>query len=639
MRQILCGRVPCYLLQMPKAVRCLLILCLLAAPAFAKDKFLKPGPVHLDRDGQKWAEKTLKKLSLEEKIGQLFMPRLKAEFLNDSSPYFVELRDSMRQYHVGSFIMTVPYDPPFLYKTGPYEAAILLNRLQRESKLPLIMAADFERGVTMRVTGGTDFPAAMAFGAAGKPDYVESYGHISAVESRALGIHWNFFPDTDVNSNPANPIINTRSFGEDPTQVGDMAAAYIRGAHAGGMLTSAKHFPGHGDTATDSHLGVAQVSGDLARLKSVELPPFQKAIEAGVDSVMVGHVSVPALDPDPNRVATTSPAIVNDLLKKQIGFRGLVVTDGLDMGALTRLYAQNPGRASVDAFKAGNDLLLIPADLPLAFEAMLQAVHSGEIPQAQIDASVLKILQAKASVGLNKAKLVDPEKLPSVLGTPENVAAGQKTAEDALTLVRDNGKLLPLKHSGTVDAGPAYKPIEVGNRLLVVIFSEDVRTESGRNLDRLVRARIPDARIMYVDSHIANAMSEQILNAVTQAQAVIAAVYMIPNAGKATGTGVSRDTTGAVLASILQNAGAKTAMVAIGSPYIAKDFPAVQNYLCTFSSAAVSETAAVKALFGEIPIRGHLPVSIPDIASRGTGLERPSQISGNHSHDQSNSIR
>jgi beta-N-acetylhexosaminidase len=607
------------------------LLLLLALPAFAKDRFQKPGPVHLDRGGQKWAENTLKKLSLEEKIGQLFMPRLKAEFLSAASPYYTELHDQIVKYHVGGFIMTVPYDPPFLFRTGPYEAAMLLNRLQSDSKLPLIMAADFERGVTMRVTGGTDFPAAMAFGAAGKTEYAESFGHISAIESRALGIQWNFFPDTDVNSNPANPIINTRSFSEDPAQVGEMAAAYIRGSHAGGMLTSAKHFPGHGDTATDSHLGVAQVSGDLARLKSVELPPFQKAIDAGVDSVMVAHVSVPALDGDPNRVATTSPSIIKDLLRKQIGFKGLVVTDGLDMNALTRLYAADPGRASVDAFKAGNDLLLIPADLGLAFDAMMKAVRSGEITQEQIDASVLKILQAKASVGLNQAKLVDVEQLPRVLGTPENIAAGQKIADDAITLVRDNGKLLPLKHGGTVEAGPAYRVTETGNHLLVVIFSEDARTESGRNLERQIRSRVPDVRVLYVDPRLANAMSDQVTNAVSQAQAVVAAVYMVPSAGKATGTGVARDTTGALLANILQLAGEKTAMVAIGSPYIAKDFPAVQTYLCTFSSANVSETAAVKALFGEIAIHGHLPVSIPDIAARDAGIERPAQ--GDRPHD------
>src|SRR5258707_447744 len=380
------------------------------APAFAKDKKEspkphQPSPIHLDRDGEKWAEKTLRKLSLEEKVGQLFMIWVRAEFLNLDSPEYLQLRDNMRKYHVGSFAMTVRWEPPFLYRNQPYEAAELLNRLQQESKLPLLFAADFERGVTMRLHGATMFPHAMAFGAAGKTDYAEAFGRIVAQESRAIGIEWNFFPDADVNSNPANPIINTRSFGEDPQQVGDLAAAYIRGARANGMLTTAKHFPGHGDTATDSHLGVAQVTGNLARLQSVELPPFRKAIEAGVDSVMVAHVSVPSLEPDPKRVGTTSPAIVNDLLKTQLGFKGLVVTDALDMAGLTRLYADNIGRAAVDAFKAGNDLLLIPADLDASYKAVLAAARSGEIPQSQLDASVLKILKAKASLNLQKARL------------------------------------------------------------------------------------------------------------------------------------------------------------------------------------------------------------------------------------------
>src|SRR5438445_12271907 len=211
--------------------------------------------------------------------------------------------------------MSVPVEGPFLLRNQPFEAAELLNRLQKESKLPLILAADFERGVSMRLYGTTIFPHPMAFGAAGKPEYAENFGRITAQEARAIGVHWNFFPVADVNSNPANPIINTRSFGEDPKQVGDLLAAYIRGAHSAGLLTTAKHFPGHGDTATDSHLGTAQVTGDRARLDAVELPPFRKAIEAGIDSIMVAHVTVPALDPNLNAVATVSPQMVTRLLK------------------------------------------------------------------------------------------------------------------------------------------------------------------------------------------------------------------------------------------------------------------------------------------------------------------------------------
>src|SRR5271154_3162780 len=384
-----------------------LLALVLVCPALAKEKYQAAGPVHLDREGEKWAEKTLRKLSPEEKIGQLFMIWVRAEFLNVASPEYLELRDTMRKYHVGGFAMTVRWEPPFLYRNQPYEAAVLLNRLQQDSTLPLLVAADFERGLSMRLHGATEFPHAMAFGAAGKPEYAEAFGRITAQEARAIGVHWNFFPDADVNSNPANPIINTRSFGEDPQQVGDMVTAYIRGARAHGMMTTVKHFPGHGDTATDSHLGVASVNGDRAHLDSIELPPFQQAIAAGVDSVMVAHVSVPALDSDPNHVATTSPAIVTDLLKNQLGFKGIVVTDALDMGALTRLYSGRIGRAAVDAFKAGNDLLLIPADLDASYQAVLEAVHSGEIAPARLDESVLKILKAKAALNLQRSRLVD----------------------------------------------------------------------------------------------------------------------------------------------------------------------------------------------------------------------------------------
>src|SRR5881397_1084276 len=285
------------------------------------------------------------------------------------------------------------------------------------------------------------------------------------------------------------------------------------------MLTTVKHFPGHGDTATDSHLSVARVNGDVAHLQTVELPPFKKAIEGGVDSVMVAHVTVPALEPDPNRVATTSPAIVTGLLKNQLGFKGLVVTDALDMAGLTRLYAANIGRAAVDAFKAGNDLLLIPADLDASYQAMLAAVRSGEIPQSQLDASVLKILKTKASLNLQKARLVNVEALSSLIGQPANLALGQQMADDAVTLVRDNGKLLPLKIRGTAKTGLPYQSVEeVRNRVVVVIFSDDVRTESGRMLEREIRSRAPDANVLYVDPRIAAGMTDSVLAAVDQAE-------------------------------------------------------------------------------------------------------------------------
>jgi len=630
---------------MLRLVSAFLLLLSISLPGFAKEKFQHAGPIYLDHGGEKWAEKTLRKLSLEEKVGQVFMVWVRAEFLNVNSPEYLELRDTMNKYHVGAFAMTVPWEPPFLYRSEPYEGAELLNRLQKDSKLPLLFAADFERGVTMRLRGATQFPHAMAFGAAGKEDYAKAFGRITAEESRAVGIHWNFFPDADVNSNPANPIINTRSFGEDPEQVGDMVAAYIRGARTAGMMTTAKHFPGHGDTVTDSHLSVAQVTGDRARLNSVELAPFRKAIAAGVDSIMVAHVTVPALEPDPNRVATTSPAVVTDLLKHELGYQGIVVTDALDMAGLTRLYSANIGRAAVEAFKAGNDLLIIPADLDASYNSMLEAAKSGEIPAARLDASVLKLLKAKAALGLNKARVVDVDELPDIVGKPENLAMGQQIADDAVTLVRDNGKLLPLKQSGTVKAGLPYQHVdEVRNGVVALVLSEDVRTESGRALERAIKARVPDANVIYADPRIASAMSEEILNAVDQAQAVIAAVYVVPTAGKAmksanglTNSVSLNNASGTLLQSVLDHAAEKTAVIAMGNPYVAQDFPAIQNYLCTFSNAGISEISAVKALFGEIAIRGHLPVSIPNIAQRGAGIERTAQIADEgpqHAHTQ-----
>jgi beta-N-acetylhexosaminidase len=607
----------------PALLLSLALLCSL--PASAKEK--GPQPLTHSVRGDKWAEKTLHKLTLQEKVGQVFMVWCRAGFLNVESPEYLQLRDTMQKYHVGSFAMTVHVDGPFLLRTGPYEAAELLNRLQRDSKLPLLIAADFERGVSMRLTGTTNFPHAMAFGADGSLADAESFGRITGEEARAIGVHWNFFPDADVNSNPANPIINTRSFGEDPKEVGDLVAAYIKGAHEAGMLTTVKHFPGHGDTATDSHLGVASVNGDLAHLESIELPPFRAAIAAAVDSVMVAHVTVPALDNDPNHVATISPAVVTDLLEKQLGFKGIVVTDALDMAGLTHLFANDIGRAAVEAFKAGNDLLLIPADLPASYNAMLKAVQSGEISRQRLDRSVLKILKTKGALGLNESRTVDVNRLADVIAKPVNLNFGQQVAESAVTLVRDNGQVLPLQSQGTSPSGLPYMTTEeTRNDTVAVIFSEDVRTESGRAFGRELRARIPDANVLYVDPRTAAGMSDAVLNAVSQAAKVIAAVYVIPTAGKIGNTMNMGDAAGTLLAQLLDRAGQKTALLAMGNPYLASDFPKTETYLCTFSNASVSEVAAVKALFGEIPIRGHLPVSIPNVAARGSGIEHPAQV-------------
>ena len=636
----------------PLLIALFLVTTLCFAKDKSKDRFQQPGPIHLDKAGQKWADKTLRKMSPEEKVGQLFAVRVNAQFLNDADPLFIQIRDTIRKYHLGGLVMSVPVDGPVLVKSQPYVAADLLNRLQRSSKLPLIVAADFERGVSMRLNGTTVFPHAMAFGATGKIEDAELFGRITAVEARAIGVQWNFFPDADVNSNPANPIINTRSFGSDPTAVGDFVAAYIRGAHQGGMLTTAKHFPGHGDTATDSHLGLAQVTGDRARLNAVELPPFQRAIEAGVDAVMVAHVTVPSLDSEPNRVATTSKAIVSGLLEEEMGFKGIVVTDAIDMAGLTRIYARDIGRAAVESFKAGNDVLIMPADLDASYRSMLHAVQSGEIDRKRLDQSVRKILELKASLALHKARLVDLSQLSSQVAKPENLAAGQRIADEAITLIRDNGHVIPLRSRISPGTSPTALPYqalaEVSNRLLVVIFSEDLRTESGRMLERQLLARVPDARVIYVDPRSAAGVEPSVIDALPEAEHVIAAVYAVPTAGKAmraaggelTNSVAMDNATGSLLTAILDRAADRTLVLAMGNPYVVQDFPSIENYVCAFSNATVSDIAVVKAIFGEIPIAGHLPVTIPGIAARGDGIQLPARqtsenpSSGGSSHVQ-----
>lgn len=613
------------MLRLPACALCLL----LAMPAYAKDRFQQPAPIHLDKRGDKWARATLKKMSLEQKIGQMFMIWAFARFTNFDSPDYIGLRDTMRKYHIGGFALTVSLDDGLLDKTPPLEAAALTNQLQRDSELPLWFAADYERGLASRLRGVTSFPHQMAFGATRDPKYAREFGRITAQEARAIGVEWNWAPDADVNSDPNNPIINTRSFGEDPNEVSAMVAADIDGQRAGGLLATAKHFPGHGDTDVDSHHGVPVINADRAHLDTIELPPFRAAIKAGVDSIMVGHIAVAALDPDPNHVASISPAVVTGLLRKQMGFNGIVVTDALDMQGLMKLFpgggSAAAGRVAVEAVKAGDDVLIIPSDLDGSYNGLLQAVRSGEISESRIDASVLKILRAKAEVGLNKARLVDLNSVGRIVASPQSVALAQEIADQAVTLVRDNRQVLPLKDGGTNPPQPAYpSTAEKRGRTLLLIFTPNVRSSAGWVLDRQVRARIPDVQTIYVDPRNAAVWAQPAMDAVAQAPTVLAAVYLNPQGGAAANVTALSSGPEGLLRRVVQSAAAKTVVVAMGNPYLASQIPEVQNYLCTFSDAEVSELSAVKALFGEIPTPGRLPVAIPGIAARGEGMSMSS---------------
>jgi beta-N-acetylhexosaminidase len=602
-------------------------------------EFQQPGPVHLSKDGEKWAQSTLKKLSLEEKVGQMFMIRIiMPQFVNLKNPDYLKWVEQIQHYHLGSILMTVGQDGPSLAKSEPYEAAALINELQHASKIPLLVAADYERGLSMRLNGATAFPHSMAFGAAGRPELAEQFGRVVGEESRAIGVEWNLMPVADVNSNPANPVINTRSFGEDPAEVSQLVSAYIRGAHASGLLTSVKHFPGHGDTATDSHLGVAMVNRTREQIEQTDLPPFRAAIAAGTDSVMVAHVTVPALDPAPGKVATNSPAMVNGVLKQELGFKGLVVTDAMDMAGLTSVYPEGGAaamrHATVDAVNAGNDILVLPSDLDSAYKGLLDAVRSGEIPEKQIDQSVLKILRAKASVGLNHSSQVDIGRLSTIVSSPENLAVAQRVADSAMTLVRENGRMLPLKPQRSSLPSTSYDAVQKeGNKLLCVVFANDVRSDDGRQLQRELRARVPEARFIFVDPRIAEGSTPEIMSAAGAAEDVLAAIYLIPAPGRTVrkegATGVNTismpDSTAVLLQSIVQAKPDKTTVISFGSPYLLQDFPAIENYVCAYSNAAVSEIAAIKAVFGEIPFHGRLPVSIPGEAKRGAGIDQPTQ--------------
>jgi len=615
------------------ALVCVLISILSAPPATAGERYAKAAPVELKKDGRRWAEQTIKKLSLEEKVGQMFGVRYYMDFENFSGDPYQQFRSQMQKYHLGTVLLTVRVDGPFLLKNAPLEAAMMANQLQRDSKLPLLISADFERGLAMRMNEVPVFPDAMAFAATGNPANAERFGAIVAEESRAVGINWDYYPIADVNINPHNPIINTRSYGEDPASVGQFAAAFIRGARSKGLLTTAKHFPGHGDTGTDSHLGVPRVTADLARLQTVELPPFKQAIAAGTDAVMVAHVSVPALEPDPNKVATTSDKVVTGLLRNQLGFHGVVVTDAMDMRGLTSLYpptVSNPaGRAAVDAIKAGEDFLLLPSDLDDAFRGVMDAVRSGEIPESRIDDSVRRILEMKASVGLDKARMVDLEQVPYLVSKQSDIQFAQQVADEAVTMVRDNGKVLPLaKLLPPPSNGPyASVPVPPSAQVVTVIMSDNAHSGPGRGFEVALRARRADATVFYVDPNLAFPLAGTILQAVKDAGKVVVAVYLSPVSGKqvmvdgqlVNSVGVE-GASAELLKQVLDLAASKTVVVAMGNPYVATSFPSIENYICTFSSVSSSELSAVKVLFGELQPRGKLPVSLPGIAERGFSL-------------------
>ena len=598
----------------------------------------KCGPVKITKRGEKWVKATLRGLSLEEKVGQMLQVRSYVDYPSFEAADYKWLEERLQKNHVGSVILAAHINAQGLVRVDPLTAAKVINRLQSDSKLPLLVAADLERGVASRLKDVPDFPWSMALGAVDDPAESERLGAITAREARAVGIQWALAPIVDVNSNPANPIINTRSFGEDPARVGALAAAFIIGARANGLLVTAKHFPGYGDAVIDSHRALAAVNAGLDHFRTVEFPPFRQAIGAGVDAILLLHARAPALEPDPDRITTNSPRIASDVLRDQFGFQGVVLTDALEMRGVTSLYDARKGdpvaQAAVDAVKAGCDMIMAPVDVEGPFQAIIEAVRSGQIAESRIDESVRRILRMKASVGLDRARLVDLDQVVALTGEPQDMDFAQRVADEAVTLVRDNGRLLPLPKSTTVAETEAARGGEPGAKpdLAAVVVGQALESSHGRELEEALRTRCPNAQVFYFDNRSPQSATGEILKAVGAARNVVVAAYVahtetrqVMKDGKPSTSCGLLGPSGELLQQMLAAAKEKTAVVAFGSPYLIASFPELQTYICTYAMASTSEISAVKALFGETQNHAKLPVTLPGIAQRGFSLPWPTK--------------
>ncbi|MGH9173827.1 MAG: glycoside hydrolase family 3 protein, partial [Vicinamibacterales bacterium] len=389
----------------------------------------------LGKDGQRWVETTMKKLSSDQMVGQLLMPRFAGVYTSSDSDIYDRLSSLVQQAHIGGVIgfggeeavpqvlLNPTYGPIILGQ--PLALASMLNRLQAIAPIPLLTAADFEWGVGMRIEGATRFPRAMAFGAAGDEQLAFEAGRITAVEGRALGVHVDFAPVADVNNNPRNPVINIRSFGEDAGKVGALASAWVRGLQQGGMLATVKHFPGHGDTAVDSHLGLPVITHPRERLDQIELAPFRAGVEAGAAGVMVAHIELPALDKTPGP-ATFSRPVVTGLLRDELGFEGLIYSDAMNMDAVVQMGSA--GENAVKAVLAGIDVVLDSRDTMDAFRGLKAAVDSGQISRARLEASVRRVLAAKARLGLHRTRAVNLGAAPLIVGTRRHAAVARQVS-------------------------------------------------------------------------------------------------------------------------------------------------------------------------------------------------------------------
>ncbi len=554
-----------------------------------------------------WVDSVLSTMTLEEKVGQLFMVAATGHYTAADGEEFVQMRSLVRDRCIGGIMLS---------QSDVYEAAVMLNALQAEARVPLLVSGDFERGMALRVRRSTVFPDAMAIAATRDPDLAFRAGQATAREARAIGVHQNFAPVADINTNPLNPVINTRSFSDNGWLVGVMVSAYLRGTNDGGVISTVKHFPGHGDTRTDSHLDLPVIPFNRARLDTMELAPFRGAIQAGVKSVMVAHLAVPAIGGSSRTPTSLLPEAIDTLLRRDLGFKGLVVTDAMEMRGVMRGYST--ALSSVMAVKAGADVVLMPADEETAYAAVMRAVRSGEIPVQRLDESVRRILAAKYWVGLDQQRTVPLDSIPSRVATREHRALARDIARRAITLMRNEDQVLPLVEG--IDGRVA---------VFVLTDSEDNRTDINRPGPRYTTEAPGAYFVQQLQRRIGAVQTRRLTSSSSRgdleaamAQAKASRLVIIPVTLKMRTTS-DRVTLPENLEGFLVDlANVKTPVVAVlfGNPYALPSFDAFPAVLCAYDDAEPLMEAAVEALMGEIDIRGKLPVRVSDQYAMGAGI-------------------
>ena len=547
----------------------------------------QPAPAEVNVD------EILGSLSVRDKIAQVVMPWIAGAYAAFDDEAFARMQYWVDSLHIGGLLVSVG---------SPLDVAAKLNRLQERSQLPLLIGSDLEAGTAIRLNGGTPFPPNMGIAATGSDTDAYEIGRVTALEGRAVGIHLAFAPVADVNNNPANPIINVRSFGEDPHLVARLVAAEVRGLQEHGMLATAKHFPGHGDTGTDSHLALPVLSTDWRRLDTVELVPFRSAIAAGVTGVMSAHIALPGLDGGLMRPTTVAPNILTGILRDSLGFKGLVITDALNMGGVGNVYGIE---AAVRAFVAGADILLQPADPSAAIDAMVAAVGRKEISIERLNRSVRRVLELKRQVGLFVHRTVPLDSIPSVVGRAEFREEARQMAARSVVLVKDvNGLVHGLRRSR-----PA---------LALVTYGEEENRSLGNTLASELRSRGYPVSTFKLWPASGPASYDSAAAAIERGQLPLFAVSDKP-VDRRGAIGVPQP----VIDLISLTARSRpTILVSLGNPYLIGNLPEVGSYLIGWRSNSVTEQAVARALAGLTSITGRLPISIPPLYSRGWGVQR-----------------